>query len=263
MQKYQGSFFPGDSASQASPEEVLGHLLHSERVFRSIPKEKVCEEFNIKTQTIEDIESGNFDSGPGRVFIIGFIRSYSKYLDLDLSELLSLAAEEIHADLPSEEMFLSANFCKKSAPSKKIFLACLAAVCTLWGVKTFSFKEKPLDPIHFAELGAINDQDTSPPQNDNLSTTIAPQRFCIEFSDECNLSIKSKDGEIFQQVQKHKGDTLDFDIQSDQVADFGNASAVQIKYAGNTYLLQHDNSVVQQNIPLNIENLLKICYKTQ
>lgn len=264
MQQHHGSFFSNDSEIQASPEEVLGHLLYSERMLQSVSKEQVSDLFKISVHTIEDIELGNFDSAPGRVFIIGFIRSYSKFLNLDLSELLSVAAEGIQADLPSEEMFLSAPFYKKSAPSKNLFFAGLAAVCALWGAKLFIFNEKPSDPIQYAEVEPISSSDEAIHLEGNTqSDEMVAQKFSIEFADECWLSVKNKDGEVIRQSLQHKGDILDFDIQSAQTADFGNAPAVQVKYAGDTYLLQHDNAVVQHNIPLDIENLLKICYKAQ
>ena len=63
--------------------ELVGELLRRNRLEQNIKIVSVCNDLKVSKDIISKIESDNFPEYLSEVFLIGHIRSYAKYLDLD------------------------------------------------------------------------------------------------------------------------------------------------------------------------------------
>lgn len=70
--------------------ESLGEKLRTARQARDLSYDQVSRDTNIASRYLEALETENFSGFPGEPYIIGFLRNYGAYLDLDVQELLSL-----------------------------------------------------------------------------------------------------------------------------------------------------------------------------
>ncbi len=68
----------------------VGEILRRTRVHYNQSLDDIERSLRIRAQQIEAIETGNYSALPGRVYIIGFIRSYSEYLGLDGEKMVHL-----------------------------------------------------------------------------------------------------------------------------------------------------------------------------
>ena len=70
--------------------ESLGEKLKTAREERGLTHDYISRETNIATRYLEALEKEDFSCFPGEPYILGFIRSYGEFLELNTEELLSL-----------------------------------------------------------------------------------------------------------------------------------------------------------------------------
>ena len=70
--------------------ESLGEKLKEARNEKGLTIDQISRETNISVRFLEALESENFDVFPGEPYVLGFLRNYSSYLDLDVQKIISL-----------------------------------------------------------------------------------------------------------------------------------------------------------------------------
>jgi cytoskeletal protein RodZ len=70
--------------------ESLGEKLKSARIEKGLNFDQISRETNISLRYLEALEMENFAIFPGEPYIIGFLKNYGSYLDLDVQKLISL-----------------------------------------------------------------------------------------------------------------------------------------------------------------------------
>ena len=70
--------------------ESIGQKLKETRAAKGIELDQVARETNIAPKYLADLESEKFDEFPGESYVVGFLRNYCDYLDLDSEEFISL-----------------------------------------------------------------------------------------------------------------------------------------------------------------------------
>jgi len=70
--------------------ESLGEKFKNARIAKGLNLDQVSHETNISVRYLEAMETENFSVFPSEPYVIGFIRNYSDYLDLDVQKNLSL-----------------------------------------------------------------------------------------------------------------------------------------------------------------------------
>ena len=70
--------------------ESLGEKLKTARIEKGLSFDQISRETSISLRYLEALETENFSVFPGEPYIIGFIRNYGAYLDLDVQKLISL-----------------------------------------------------------------------------------------------------------------------------------------------------------------------------
>ncbi|NCC21450.1 MAG: helix-turn-helix domain-containing protein [Alphaproteobacteria bacterium] len=90
----------------------VGEILRRARLHYGQTLEDIERALRIRAVQLEAIETGNVERLPGRVYAIGFVRSYSEYLGLDGDQMVQLfksqsldakAAPELHFPAPASE----------------------------------------------------------------------------------------------------------------------------------------------------------------
>ena len=61
----------------------IGNFLRERREARGISLDEVEKDLKIRKKYLQTLEEGNIDIIPGKTYIVGYLRNYSKYLDID------------------------------------------------------------------------------------------------------------------------------------------------------------------------------------
>jgi len=87
--------------------ESLGEKLKETRNEKELTLDQVSRETNISIRYLEAMETENFSVFPGEPYVIGFLRNYGAYLDLDVQKLISLyrALRIQEQPVPVEQLF--------------------------------------------------------------------------------------------------------------------------------------------------------------
>jgi len=70
--------------------ESLGEKLKTARTEKGLNFDQISRDTNISLRYLEALEAENFAVFPGEPYIIGFLKNYGAYLDLDVQKLISL-----------------------------------------------------------------------------------------------------------------------------------------------------------------------------
>ena len=74
--------------NQSLSDKSVGQILHDARLRLNENISEVSRTLKIRQVYLEALESNNFDQLPGKIYVIGFIKAYAKYLELDVEEII-------------------------------------------------------------------------------------------------------------------------------------------------------------------------------
>src|SRR5580700_11974252 len=83
------------SGDAESPLEPVGQDLRAARLRRGDDLATVSRSLKIRKDHLEAVEEDNFSDLPGKTYAIGFVRSYSQYLGLDVKATVERYKQEI------------------------------------------------------------------------------------------------------------------------------------------------------------------------
>ncbi len=89
----QGAQSPAESGAEA-----FGRYLARERELRGITIEHVAEVTRISVENLRALEEGRLERLPGRVFVVGYIRGYSKCIGLSADDAVLHFQERMGAE---------------------------------------------------------------------------------------------------------------------------------------------------------------------
>jgi len=134
--------------------EYLGEKLKTTRTEKGLSFDQVSRETNISIRYLEAMENENFEIFPGEPYVLGFLRNYGEYLDLDVQKVISLyrALRIQEQQVPVEQLL------KKAPKSPKFIIPVLIIMITLgvgaWGVYTFILNRQ-LNPVQDIPVGHV------------------------------------------------------------------------------------------------------------
>ncbi len=70
--------------------ESIGEKFKKRREERGLFVEQIARDTNISKKYIDAIEAEDFSEMPGEAYLIGFLRSYAEYLDIDPEEIIAI-----------------------------------------------------------------------------------------------------------------------------------------------------------------------------
>jgi cytoskeletal protein RodZ len=129
--------------------ESLGDKLRAAREEKELNFDQVSRETNIAIRYLEALEREDFSCFPGEAYIIGFLRNYGGYLELDVQELLGLYRALKVQEQPVPEQLLR-------YPSKFPKIALVLVIVVILGVVgggVFFFLNRP--PKTQTEVAAL------------------------------------------------------------------------------------------------------------
>ncbi len=161
--------------------ESIGAKLQGTRESKGYSIEQVARETHIAKRFIEAMEAEDFDSFPGEPYLLGFLRTYANFLDLDGNELVTLYKNtQIQEAPPPMEELLDT---KGRNPWKKI--AIVAGVVILLGagvaivLGSGLFAESPADeePVTEAPVEVEEEPEEVVTSSITLTDEFLEQRF--------------------------------------------------------------------------------------
>jgi cytoskeletal protein RodZ len=111
--------------------ESLGEKLKTARELKGISHDQVSRETNIASRYLEALESEDFSIFPGEPYILGFLKNYGSYLDLDVQELLSLyrSFKIQEQPVPVEQLLKSPSPLPKIIAIAAVVMVGLGIIC--------------------------------------------------------------------------------------------------------------------------------------
>ncbi len=80
--------------------ESIGAKLENARQTKGVSVEQAARDTHIAKRYLQALETEEFDEFPGEVYVLGFLRSYAAYLDLDADELVTLYHNKLLQEQP-------------------------------------------------------------------------------------------------------------------------------------------------------------------
>jgi len=164
----------------------IGNFLRESREAKGISLIEVEKDLKIRKKYLQALEEGNVDVIPGKTYIVGYLRNYSKYLDIDeeninqiiqtfnnldkqKSVIIETKKENIYLKTKDRSMFEKKRF---FLPVKYVYLSgFLIIIFVGLLLLSRSLKEAQDFPIPSPEIGNETDVNTEEKTND-ISTLI-------------------------------------------------------------------------------------------
>jgi len=260
----------------------VGEILRRTRRHYGQSLEQIEQVLRIRASQLEAIENNEIHKLPGRVYAIGFVRSYSEYLGLDGDKMVHLFKEqsvgrkqarpEFHFPMPASE---------SKVPSLFIIAGVVVGFLLMIGFIAFLlYPERPAQeippvPPSLSESGlneappliqpetaqtAPNAVQTTVQSADSVTTAIEPakpaNRIVLEITDSSWIEIKNASGAaILRQVLK-PGDIYLVPDEPGLVMATGNAGGIRVKVDGKEVAPVGAVAQVRRNIRLDPDALV-------
>lgn len=152
----------------------IGRLFFEERTRRQLSIATISKELHIRQLYLSCIESGDLDKLPGYVYVIGFIKSYANFLNLDANEIfrrLLLEKEDSLSTHPLQQASIPIH--QQQQPSLKLLFASLTLLI-VFGFSIYIMNNMTTNQLNIGSILPI--QDPAGTLSRNASTTnVAPQ----------------------------------------------------------------------------------------
>jgi len=130
-----------DHPSQNSVHDLrglsVGEILRRTRLHYGRGLEEVESVLRIRTALLEALEGDDSSKLPGRVYAIGFIRSYAEYLGLDGDQIVELYKQQLGQGALRPEYNFPVAADESKRPDLTIFLVCIIGLIVVGGCYHF------------------------------------------------------------------------------------------------------------------------------
>ena len=152
----------------------IGADIRAARVRAGLDLREVAAQLHIRQQHLEAIEDGRFDDIPGRIYVIGFLRSYADYLGFDGEEVVDRFKAETGHDAAPAKLVFPTPAPESRMPKGWLLVAVLIAAGAVYGGWYYTQDAKRLSTDLVADvptrLLAPSPAETSPPPATNAET---------------------------------------------------------------------------------------------
>lgn len=141
----------GLQASDLSDKHIpnAGELLRRAREHYGLSIPDVEQHLHIRRSYIEAIETGDVDILPGRVYAIGFVRSYAEFLGLDGSDVIKLFKVQLNDKASLAELHFPAEASESKIPNFYIIAASFVLLIAF--ISAFIFVQNKPQPSEIQE----------------------------------------------------------------------------------------------------------------
>ncbi len=263
-------------------ELKVGDILRRTRMHYDMSVENVERTLNIKASQIEAIENGDLSKLPGRVYAIGFVRSYAEYLGLDGDKMVELFKEQSDVNkAPQAELHFPVPASDNHVPGGIILLlSMLLAVGVLfyWNSEDQKDRElievippvpmelqqkvdesptgtQPLGTEEALEAGAEALADVDAPAEEEVIAEKPIKGIILNIIENSWVEIRDKSGKAMLSRVLKAGDQYYVPDRPDLTISIGNAAGVSIEVDGQKLKPLGQKGKVVRRLSLDAEYL--------
>ncbi len=254
-------------------QEDVGEALRRTRRFYSKSLEDVEKSLRIRASQIDAIERGDMRSLPGRVYAIGFVRTYAEYLEIDGDKVVQLFKAQYMDNRTKADLSFKVPASETKTPP--IWLATFLILVAAFGYSVWhtgqksdrtvvmqvqdvpdEIKEHVNDEILASSIDVVEEdeisQDAEAPV-ENMAEEDKPQKtgIILNIVNDCWVEIKDGDGKVIVSNILEKGDQYFVPNSPGLSMSLGNAANVEILVDGRMLKPLGGDGDVRRDIPLN------------
>lgn len=144
----EGSHTQDNNAPDFHTDMPVGEILRRTRVHYGQSLQQIEAVLRIRASQLEALEQGDVSRLPGRVYAIGFVRSYSEYLGLDGDKMVHLFKEQSVGRKAKPDLSFPVPASESKVPSLVTIAGSLFGFVVLVGFVTFLlFPKEPKNDI--------------------------------------------------------------------------------------------------------------------
>lgn len=242
-----------DEATLGIFQEV-GYVLAGARKEANLTIKQVASKIHIRQQYLIDLEEGRLEELPGRVYVLGFIRTYARFLNLDGEELVRRLSvlpnlpqhdrNNILFPLPTEEgptfpvLFISAGLVIILSLGGYFFLKPSQDIPAIEANPTAlpEPKASPPDPegttestsTLLEEIPQPIEQPSFPPQISSAIPPVTPQKVVLKAKEPSWVEIRDAQGQVIFMKVLQRGEEYTVPDKPGIVINTGNAGGIDI-----------------------------------
>lgn len=234
----------------------VGEILRRTREYYGQSIEQVEINLRIRASQLIALEQGNLEQIPGRVYAIGFVRTYSEYLGLDGDKMVHLFKAQSVGKRVKPELHFPVASHETNIPNLNIILFCLVSLILLISYWTIFYT-----PTHYIEkvppvpeaLKASNLTPAvtiaeQPPQS--LLQSVSSNKMELVVSEDSWVEIKSMEGKTLVQQVLKPGDKYIVPEDEDLILSTGNAGGITVFLDGKKVGKLGKTAEVKRNVAL-------------
>ena len=265
---------PPPPSGRFRTEMPVGEILCRARLHYKHSVEDIEKALRIRADQIESIEQGRLDELPGRVYAIGFVRSYAEYLGLDSDRMIRLFKEQsagVVTEKPELHFPVAASESKLPALWVILFsLAAAFAVIMLWSSmhtqdRRMVTEVPPVSAALQADLAAEKVKEVEArmpygppaPTQEQMAIVVEPpkpapvqQGVILNITANSWVDIRDSAGKAIVSKVLKAGDRYFVPDSPNLTMSLGNAGGVEILLDGKALPSLGANGQIKRNIPL-------------
>ncbi len=263
------------------PEEDLYHadmpvgdVLRRAREHYGQTCQDIQRALRIGSAQIRAIESGDMDQLPGRVYAIGFVRSYAEYLGMDGDKMVALFKAQYGRKATDPGLDFPVAASETKMPPLWLVGASLAVVILVTVVLVSFLNADRADVTRVPDVKDVISLGNAEVSGDvfgpfiplgfdpNAEITaveqhIKPEGIILTMTENSWVEIKDKGGKVLVSQVLQAGDQYVMPPRSDLTMSLGNAGGVRLEIDGQALKPLGKLGTVMRNIPLDLEYLQK------
>lgn len=247
----------------------VGEILRRTRLHYGLTLADVEKALRIRACQLGAIEEGRTDLLPGRVYAIGFVRSYSEYLGLDGGKIVTMFKRQSAGVVERPELSLPVPASESKVPSVYVLVASLTVALAVV-ISAFIFalpRERgeipPVPEIVKAEKAEAVPEDAAPSAvSADATAALAPasgepqSRLTLTALDNVWVEIRTDEGKSLLSRILKPGDKYLVPDREGLIMDTGNAGALQVAVDGFEAMPLGADGDVLRKVALNPDDFL-------
>lgn len=181
--------------------ESIGEKFKKRREERGLFIEQIARDTNISKKYIEAIENEDFSEMPGEAYLLGFLRAYADYLDIDPDEVVAIYKNTKIQEQPVPEELIPQ---KKSPLSAAVIIAAAVLAVAAAGAAGFYFfggkGEKSVEMVEAGAAGEIEEASAELPVSSSGNEYTMSDAFIERRFEEGDVIKVSIDGAFYNIV---------------------------------------------------------------
>lgn len=253
----------------------VGEILRRTRLYYNQSLLDIERALRIKGSQIDAIERGLYDRLPGRVYVVGFVRSYAEYLGLDGEKMVGLLKMQSVPEAMRPELHFPVPASESRIPNVKIVAASLALVVVLigaWWMMTGSDRSMiedippvPASAKHHPGSAALDPAGPPVPSDLGKEKPLAAEKragVILSIVRNSWVEIKDKDGKAIVSRVLKAGDKYFVPDSPGLTMSLGNSGGVEIEINGQPVGALGVQGEVLRNMPLQADALRRKAVKS-